>query len=64
MVMVSREHELDVLELDATRPQTSLQGIQCLIAAWAGVDDGERISAQEPCVHRADVRKWDRDCLN
>ena len=64
VVVVRSDHELDVLDADPAQAQSALDRVERLVAARAGIDDGERLSAEQPRVDRADVRKWDLDCLD
>ncbi len=63
VVVVRPDHELDVLDSQSAASQARLERIQRLIAARAGVDQGEGVSAQQPRVDRPDVRQREVDCV-
>lgn len=56
-VVVCGDHELDVLEANACPAQTGLERLERFVAARAGVDQRQRGAAQQPDVHRTDVRQ-------
>ena len=60
-VVVRGEDELDVLDAQPLASQPGLERRQRGVVARAGVDQRERVAAQEPGVHRADVRERERD---
>jgi hypothetical protein len=60
-VVVRDQDELDVLHADAGCHQTRFERGQRLVVAWAGVDQGQRVAAQQPGVDRPDVRERKRD---
>ena len=56
-VMVCRDHELDVLEADPFSAQPGLERVKRFIGPRAGVDERQWRTAQQPDVHRTDVRQ-------
>ena len=60
--MVMREHdELELLDPHARAPQAGLQRRQGICGVRTRVHQGQRVAAQQPGVHRPDVRQRDRD---
>ena len=60
-VVVGREHQLDVLQAQALASQAVLERGQGAVVAWTGVDQRQRVPAQEPGVHGADMREGKLD---
>ena len=61
-MVVRDEHELDVLDAEADAGEARLERCQRLVLARARVDERHGVAAQQPGVHRADVRKRERGC--
>ena len=60
VVVRDQQDELEVLERAPASAQARLERGQRLVRARAGVDERQRVAAQQPCVDRADVRQRER----
>ena len=54
-VVMGRDRQLDVLDTDTVLAQPALQGGERLVVTRPGVDQRQRVAAQEPCVDRANI---------
>jgi hypothetical protein len=60
-MVMRREQQLDVLDAQPVAAQAGLERREGFVVARPGIDQRDRIPAQEPRVHRPDVREWKGD---
>ena len=64
VVVMGRDHELDVLDLHPAQSQASLERIERFVGARPRVDQRDGVAAQQPRVDRPDVRQRNGDCID